>query len=94
MHGWFELQILPRLTWRVCHSGCWRSFGAFALALLLGAALPRGAWAQPEGVTDAEVVIGQSCQLSGPLAALSGEVRQGAKLYFDQIGRASCRERV
>ncbi|MES2944648.1 MAG: ABC transporter substrate-binding protein [Pseudomonadota bacterium] len=34
---------------------------------------------------DTEILIGQSCQLSGPLAALSSEVRQGASLYFDHI---------
>ncbi len=43
-------------------------------------------WAQPDpGVTDTEIKIGQSCQLTGPLAALSSEVRQGAKLYFDHV---------
>jgi branched-chain amino acid transport system substrate-binding protein len=44
------------------------------------------AWAQTgPGVTDTEILIGQSCQLTGPLAALSSEVRQGASLYFDHI---------
>lgn len=37
------------------------------------------------GVSDTEIRIGQSCQLSGPLAALSSEVRQGASLYFDHV---------
>lgn len=37
------------------------------------------------GLTDSEILIGQSCQLTGPLAALSSEVRQGASLYFDHI---------
>ncbi len=37
------------------------------------------------GLTDSEIFIGQSCQLTGPLAALSSEVRQGASLYFDHI---------
>lgn len=40
------------------------------------------------GVTDSEIVIGQSCQLSGPLAALTTEVRQGAALYFDHVNAA------
>ncbi|MDQ3058668.1 MAG: ABC transporter substrate-binding protein [Pseudomonadota bacterium] len=35
--------------------------------------------------SDTEILIGQSCQLSGPLAALSSEVRQGASLYFDHV---------
>ncbi|CAN7731660.1 ABC transporter substrate-binding protein [Acidovorax sp. LjRoot118] len=44
------------------------------------------AWAQDSaGVTDGEIVIGQSCQLSGPLAALTSEVRQGSALYFDHV---------
>ena len=36
-------------------------------------------------VPDSEILIGQSCQLTGPLAALSTETRQGANLYFDYI---------
>jgi branched-chain amino acid transport system substrate-binding protein len=47
-------------------------------------ALPAAAQGGP-GVPDAEIRIGQSCQLSGPLAALSSEVRQGASLYFDYV---------
>ncbi len=47
------------------------------------------AWAQPSpGVSDSEILIGQSCQLSGPLATLSSEVRQGASLYFDHVNNA------
>jgi branched-chain amino acid transport system substrate-binding protein len=37
------------------------------------------------GVTDSELLIGQSCQLGGPLAALTSEVRQGASLYLDHV---------
>lgn len=48
---------------------------------LLHVAVP----AVAQGVTDSEIVIGQSCQLSGPLAALSAEVQLGAKLLFDQV---------
>ncbi|WP_369643522.1 ABC transporter substrate-binding protein [Acidovorax sp. A79] len=52
----------------------------------LAAGLAGTAWAQDSaGVTDSEIVIGQSCQLSGPLAALTSEVRQGAALYFDHV---------
>ncbi|MDP4075909.1 ABC transporter substrate-binding protein [Acidovorax sp. A1169] len=56
-----------------------------ALAMALGWATGT-AWAQDSaGVTDSEIVIGQSCQLSGPLAALTSEVRQGSALYFDHV---------
>ena len=56
-----------------------------ALAMALGWATGT-AWAQDSaGVTDGEIVIGQSCQLSGPLAALTSEVRQGSALYFDHV---------
>ena len=44
-----------------------------AMLATLGAAcaglVPQLAQAKSEGVTDAEIVIGQSCQLTGPLAA-------------------------
>lgn len=56
---------------------CW---GA-ALGLAGGTAIAQDS----AGVTDNEIVIGQSCQLSGPLAALTTEVRQGASLYFDHV---------
>ncbi|EJE53562.1 ABC-type branched-chain amino acid transport system, periplasmic component [Acidovorax sp. CF316] len=52
----------------------------------LAAGLAGTAWAQDSaGGADGEIVIGQSCQLSGPLAALTTEVRQGASLYFDHV---------
>ena len=34
---------------------------------------------------DNEIRIGQSCQLSGPLAGLTSDVRLGASLYFDSV---------
>jgi branched-chain amino acid transport system substrate-binding protein len=37
------------------------------------------------GITDTEILIGQSCQLSGPLEGITREVMQGAGLYFDQV---------
>lgn len=50
--------------------------------------LPRRAAAKSaEGVSDTEILIGQSCQLTGPLAALTNEVRLGAKLHFDDVNR-------
>lgn len=57
--------------------------GALAAAWLH----PVLALARTEGVTDTEILIGQSCQLTGPLAALSSEVRAGAKLHFDEVNR-------
>lgn len=36
-------------------------------------------------MTDSEIVNGRPSQLSGPLATLTSEVRQGAGLYFDHI---------
>lgn len=60
-------------------------------AFSLGVALFLGLCGSPVmaqdsvGVTDAEIVIGQSCQLTGPLAGLTSEVRQGASLYFDHV---------
>ncbi len=58
-----------------------RILGAIAPALL---AAPRLARAQPGG-GDAEIRIGQSCQLSGPLSALTKEIQDGAALYFRQV---------
>ena len=37
------------------------------------------------GVSDGEIVIGQSCTLSGPLAPLAMEMRQGATWYIEQV---------
>ena len=88
MHGLLEMKpptSLARI--RGARGGRWRQRLGGALLGLLGAAGSVAAWAQAEGVTDTELVIGQSCQLSGPLAALSGEVRLGAKLYFDHVNR-------
>lgn len=62
-----------------------RQIARRGIGLGLAALLHLGVPVQAQGVTDSEIVIGQSCQLSGPLAALSAEVRQGAKLVFDQI---------
>ncbi len=60
-------------------------FLSACLALAAGLFSP-GAHAQEGlGVTDAEILIGQSCQLTGPLEGITREVRQGASLYFDHI---------
>lgn len=46
---------------------------------------PAAAAADSPGVSDTEILLGQSCQLSGPLEGITREVRQGASLYFDHI---------
>lgn len=55
---------------------------------ILLAAAPGLTLGQNEGVSEGEILIGQSCQLTGPLAVLTSEVRLGAKLHFDQINGA------
>lgn len=40
-----------------------------------------------QGVTNDEIRIGQSCQLTGPLASISTEIRAGAALHLNQINR-------
>jgi ABC-type branched-subunit amino acid transport system substrate-binding protein len=41
--------------------------------------------AQAQGVTDTEVILGQSVALSGPAEQLGKEMQMGASLYFDQV---------
>lgn len=62
-----------------------RTFMGWGSALALGLSTGSALAQDSAGVTDSEIVIGQSCQLDGPLAALTSEVRQGASLYFDHI---------
>ena len=62
-----------------------RRRGLAALLCLLGAPLVRAQGASTPGVTDTEILLGQSCQLSGPLEGITREVRQGASLYFDHV---------
>ena len=62
--------------------------------LAIGATAVAGVLIRPahakgvEGVTDTEIILGQSCQLTGPLAALTTEVRLGAKLHFDDVNKS------
>ena len=55
-----------------------------AAALLLSGVPVPGAIAQ-EGVTPNTILIGQSAAFSGPAAQLGIQLRDGAKLWFDQI---------
>ena len=62
-----------------------RRRGLAAVLCSLGTPL---AWAQSAtapGVSDTEILLGQSCQLTGPLEGITREVRQGASLYFEHI---------
>lgn len=56
-----------------------------SFSLLLTAAMGVAA---ETGVTDREILIGQSAAFSGPAAGLGTEMRSGAQLYFDQINEA------
>jgi branched-chain amino acid transport system substrate-binding protein len=49
------------------------------------AALAASTWVCAQGVTDTEVVLGQSVPLSGPSEQLGKDMQQGAKLYFDHL---------
>ena len=51
-------------------------------AAALAAAMPL---AHAQGVTDTEVVLGQSVALSGPAEELGKDMRLGATLYFNQL---------
>lgn len=63
-----------------CHILARKCIGPFLCIGIQVAAAQTG-----PGVSDTEILIGQSCQLSGPLAALSSEVRQGASLYLKHV---------
>ncbi|SFP28936.1 ABC-type branched-chain amino acid transport system, substrate-binding protein [Variovorax sp. 770b2] len=58
--------------------------GAGAAALV---AAPWARWASsaPRTEADADILIGQSCQLSGPLAPLTREIQEGAGWCFEQV---------
>ena len=49
--------------------------------------IPSVASAKGDAATEGDIVLGQSCQLTGPLAALTTEVRLGAKLHFDDLNK-------
>src|SRR5689334_21487520 len=41
--------------------------------------------AHAQGVSDSEIVLGQSVALTGPSEQLGKDMQLGAKLYFDQV---------
>ncbi len=60
-----------------------RIFALFAAACAACAALP-GAQAQ-DGITPTSILIGQSAAFTGPAAQLGIQMRDGAKLWLDQV---------
>jgi len=57
-------------------------------ALVAALALSAATWAGAQGVTDTQIVLGQSVALSGPAAELGKDMQFGASLYFDQVNKA------
>ena len=57
----------------------------FIAALAASAALMGGTGALAQGVTDNEILLGQSAPLSGPAEQLGRDMRQGALLYFNRL---------
>ncbi len=70
------------------HKGLSKVFACALVGFLAPLAHPAAISQAKQGVADTDIVIGQSCQLSGPLAALSSQVRLGAGLYFDHVNAA------
>jgi ABC-type branched-subunit amino acid transport system substrate-binding protein len=60
-----------------------RFFTLFAVACAVCVGIP-GARAQ-DGITPSAILIGQSAAFSGPAAQLGIQMRDGAKLWFDQV---------
>ena len=56
---------------------------AIALATLAASFL-----AHAQGVTDTQIVLGQSAAMSGPAQELGKDMKVGATLYFDQVNAA------
>jgi branched-chain amino acid transport system substrate-binding protein len=57
---------------------------SFTLGLALSLARP-AAHAAEAGVSDKEIVLGQSLGLTGPLAELAPDITHAAKAYFDMV---------
>ena len=53
--------------------------------LLAAIAATASAVALAQGVSDSEIVLGQSAPLSGPAEQLGKDMQQGAALYFNQV---------
>ncbi len=59
-------------------------FSRYLFGFSLALALNQGYCAE-SGVSDKEIVIGQSLGLTGPLAELGGDIATGASAYFDAV---------
>jgi branched-chain amino acid transport system substrate-binding protein len=53
--------------------------------LLAAFALVLAPLASAQGITDSEIILGQSAALSGPAQQLGKDMRDGALLYFEQV---------
>jgi len=62
-----------------------KTFTRLTLALAASVSFVAGAYAQTQGVTDTEVVIGSSNDLSGIFAAFGAPATKAAQLYFDEV---------
>ncbi|HXS51981.1 MAG TPA: ABC transporter substrate-binding protein [Usitatibacter sp.] len=54
-------------------------------AFISAIALASAGSALAQGVTDSEIVLGQSAAMTGPAAQLGKDMRAGAMLYFDNV---------
>jgi branched-chain amino acid transport system substrate-binding protein len=65
-----------------------RTFKSLALLAAATFGLAAGAYAQTQGVTDNEIVVGTVQDLSGPLAAYGKQARLGMQMRADEINAA------
>ena len=52
---------------------------------LAAVAVAAATFASAQGVTDTQIVLGQSVALTGPAQQLGLDMQLGAKLYFDRV---------
>ncbi|APV51596.1 ABC transporter permease [Betaproteobacteria bacterium GR16-43] len=57
-------------------------------AMLATLALCAATFAGAQGVTESQIVLGQSVALSGPASELGKDMQSGAKLYFDFVNKS------
>ena len=62
-----------------------KTLSKLTIALAASACFVAGAYAETQGVTDTEVVIGSSNDLSGIFAAFGAPATKAAQMYFDEI---------
>lgn len=58
---------------------------ALTLSIFLALAATMASAARAQGVTDKEIIIGQTAGFTGSLAGIVGELTQGAKLYLNWV---------